>query len=119
MDGCPHPMLARFGGRARIVAKDNMLHAADYEIPPPPRGADLPTEDGEPLETNIHRLLMNLLIEVLTRHWADRRDYFVGGNMCFYYSALQAKKNDFRGPDFFVVKDVEHRQRDSWVAWEE
>jgi Uma2 family endonuclease len=62
---------------------------------------------------------MNLLIEVLSLYWADRRDYFVGGNMFFYFSALQAKKNDFRGPDFFVVLDVEHRQRDSWVAWEE
>ena len=64
-------------------------------------------------------MLMTLLIELLELHWADRKDFYVGGNMFFYYSVLQSKKNDFRGPDFFVVLDTEHRHRDSWVVWEE
>ena len=29
------------------------------------------------------------------------------------------KKRDFRGPDFFLVKDVDNRLRPSWVVWEE
>src|SRR5580658_7177605 len=88
-------------------------------IPPPPRGADLPTEDGIPMESPLHRLIMSLLIETLEMFWAGRDDFYVGGNMFFYYSALQSRKNDFRGPDFFVVLDTEHRQRESWVMWEE
>ena len=70
------------------------------------------------METNLHRLLMNLLIDILESLWQGR-DFFAGGNMFFYFSALQAKKNDYRGPDFFVVLDTEHRQRESWVVWEE
>jgi Uma2 family endonuclease len=100
-----------------------MLEAADSTWPAgvsrPPSGDELPKEDGIPLESNRHRLLMNLLIEILSYHLRDRRDYFVSGNMFLYYSALQQKKNDFRGPDVFVVLDTEHKQRDSWVAWEE
>ncbi len=88
-------------------------------IDPPPSGEDLPSEDGIPMETNLHRLLMMLLIEILEFLWAGRKDFFVGGNMFLYYSVLQARKNDFRGPDFFVVLDTEKRQRKSWVVWEE
>jgi Uma2 family endonuclease len=88
-------------------------------IPPPPSGADLPTEDGIPMETQLHRMLMLLLIESLELAWNDRSDYYIGGNMFFYFSALQARKNDFRGPDVFVVLDTEKRRRDSWVVWEE
>src|SRR5580658_7571290 len=86
---------------------------------PPPRGADLPTEDGIPMETPLHRLIMTLLIEVLELFWADKNNFYIGGNMFFYYSALQSRKNDFRGPDFFVVLDTERRPRESWVMWEE
>jgi Uma2 family endonuclease len=62
---------------------------------------------------------MTLLIETLESLWAGRDDFFAGGNMFFYFSALQDKKNDFRGPDVFVVLDTEHRMRASWVVWEE
>ena len=43
-----------------------------------------------------------------------RRQYNSGPN-----SALQAKKNDFRGPDVFVVMDTDRHERKSWVVWEE
>ncbi|WP_437604602.1 hypothetical protein WMF20_25545 [Sorangium sp. So ce834] len=33
----------------------------------------------------------------------DREDVYVSGNVAIYFSELQAKKNDFRGPDVFVV----------------
>ena len=89
------------------------------EYVPPPRGEDLPCDDGEPMETARHRDQMTLLISSLRQHWADRDDFYAGGNMFLYYSALQAKRNDFRGPDVFVVLGTDQRERRSWVVWEE
>lgn len=88
-------------------------------VPQPPSGDELPYDDGQPLETARHRQQMNLLIEPLERYWQDRDDFFVGGNMFFYFSATQSKRNDFRGPDVFVVLGTTRRERKSWVVWEE
>ena len=86
---------------------------------PPPRGDELPTEDGEPMESGRHYDQAALLIQTLRSHWSERQDFYVAGNMFLYFSALQAKQNDFRGPDVFVVLDTEKRDRRSWVVWEE
>ncbi|AUX39213.1 hypothetical protein SOCE26_005960 [Sorangium cellulosum] len=89
-------------------------------IPIPPPGEDeLPYDDGEPMESERHREQMYLLIEVLKLFWQDRDDVYVGGNMAIYFSELQAKKNDFRGPDVFVVLETRKRERKSWVVWQE
>lgn len=81
---------------------------------------DLITDDGEPMESNNHRVAMNLLIQALKYYWRDRQDFFVGGNMFVYYSINQVKNQDFKGPDFFVVLDVDGTiNRDAWIAWEE
>jgi Uma2 family endonuclease len=86
------------------------------DLPP----VDLPEEDGEPMETNWHRLQMNLLIEIVAYQWRDRRDFFVGGNMFIYYSLQQVRNKDYKGPDFFVVKGVDGSfSRPKWVVWEE
>ncbi|WP_017660194.1 Uma2 family endonuclease [Baaleninema simplex] len=86
--------------------------------PTPP--TDLIFDDGEPLESNRHRIAMNLLIRSLQQAWCDRDDYFTGGNMFVYYSRQQALNRDFRGPDFFVVLNVDGtRSRQGWVIWEE
>ena len=53
-----------------------------------------------------------------SRHWLWLTT-FVGANMFLYFSQTQAKKNDFRGPDVFVVMDTTRRERKSWVVWEE
>jgi Uma2 family endonuclease len=71
------------------------------------------------LETQRHRDQMNLLIDSLDDTWRDRTDFYVGGNMFFYFSETQAKHNDFRGPDVFVVLDCVKKERKSWVVWEE
>ncbi|MBN8616468.1 MAG: Uma2 family endonuclease [Deltaproteobacteria bacterium] len=83
----------------------------------PPRGSDLPSSDGEPMETARHRLQMNVLIDTLADAWAARDDFYVGGNMFVYFSELHAKT--FRGPDVFVVLDTIKHSRDKWYAWEE
>ena len=94
--------------------------ALDAYPPTPPPGEDeLPYDDGEPMESDRHRKQMNVLIESLDDAWRDRDDVYVGGNMFVYFSELQAKKNDFRGPDVFVVLDTVRRERKSWVVWGE
>jgi Uma2 family endonuclease len=95
------------------------MAASDSPFPRPPRGEDLPYDDGEPMESDRHREQMVLLIETLREEWRDRRDFYVGGNMALYFSETQARNQDFRAPDFFVVLDVERRERKSWVVWEE
>ncbi len=90
-----------------------------YPVKPPPRGEDLPYDDGVPMESEMHVLQMTLLTESLRLGWADRDDFYVGGNMFVYFSELQSKQNDFRGPDVFVVLDTVNKMRRSWVVWEE
>jgi Uma2 family endonuclease len=80
---------------------------------------ELPSEDGEPMETGFHDAQAALLKDSLIDAWQDRSDFFVAGNMFVYFSESQIRSNDFRGPDVFVVLDVERKGRKSWVAWEE
>ncbi len=45
--------------------------------------------------------------------------FFAVGNLTVYDSPRQIKSQDFRGQDFFVVRDTERKPRKSWVVWEE
>lgn len=85
----------------------------------PPTEDELPSSDGMPMETERHVLQMTLLLETLRLHWADRQDFYVGGNMFVYFSPDQSRRYDFRGPDVFVALDVPRRERKSWVVWQE
>jgi len=71
------------------------------------------------MDTEKHRRQAAILTESLDLAWADRDDVYVGANMFVYFSQLQIKKNDFRGPDVFIVLDTTRRVRKSWVVWEE
>lgn len=94
------------------------MEVDDWEIHQPP--SDLVFDDGEPLESNRHRIGMNALIRSMLTVMADRTDYFVGGNMFIYFNREQARNRDFRGPDFFVVLNVPSKEtRQGWVVWEE
>jgi Uma2 family endonuclease len=87
---------------------------------PPEPPTNLIFDDGEPLETNRHRIAMNALIRSVNQALAQRSDFFAGGNMFVYYSREQAMNRDFRGPDFFVALGVDgNRERQGWVVWEE
>lgn len=89
-----------------------------WDPPEPP--TNLIFDDGVPLESNRHRIAMNVLIDSALTALQDRPDSFVGGNMFIYYSREQAMNRDFRGPDFFVALDVDgKRDRKGWVVWEE
>jgi Uma2 family endonuclease len=90
----------------------------DWQPSPPP--TDLIFDDGEPLETNRHRIAMNVLIDSTLQALKQRSDFFAGGNMFVYYSRDQAMNRDSRGPNFFVALDVDgSRERQGWVVWEE
>jgi Uma2 family endonuclease len=96
----------------------NDMTLLDWQPAPPP--TDLIFDDGVPLETNRHRIAMNVLIDSAQQALSGRSDFFTGGNMFVYYSRNQAMNRDFRGPDFFVALDVEgDRERQGWVVWEE
>jgi Uma2 family endonuclease len=85
----------------------------------PPTKDELLYDDGEPMETGRHRMQMELLITAL-QPWLSRRgDAYVAGNMFVYFSPLQVRNYDFKGPDVFVALDVDPRERKSWVVWEE
>jgi Uma2 family endonuclease len=86
----------------------------------PPTQDQLPCEDGIPMETERHKLQMDLLIYSL-KPWLTQRaeEGYVHGNMFIYFSMAQVRNQDFRGPDVFVVLGVPARERKSWVVWEE
>ncbi|MBW4694860.1 MAG: Uma2 family endonuclease [Lyngbya sp. HA4199-MV5] len=85
----------------------------------PPTQAELPYDDGVPMESARHKTQMDLLIDALIPWLAQRDDGFVGGSMFVYYSLAQVRNQDFKGPDFFAVLGVPKEKRKSWVVWEE
>jgi Uma2 family endonuclease len=96
--------------------EDVSVQSASQDIIFPP--GDL-YSDEPPLESSLHLQQMMLLLQCLDWLWKDRTDYFSAGNLTIYYSPHQRKSEDFRGPDFFVVLDVDKHPRKSWVVWEE
>ncbi|RAM48606.1 MAG: Uma2 family endonuclease [Hapalosiphonaceae cyanobacterium JJU2] len=75
--------------------------------------------DEPEMESSLHYLQLLLLVTSLEWLWRDQNDFFIGANLTIYFSRQQLKNRDFRGPDFFLVKDTEKRSRNSWVVWEE
>jgi Uma2 family endonuclease len=93
---------------------------------------DLPDSDGEPMENEREQFQMLLLRDSLMQYWRGRQDFYVAGNMFVYYSAAQARqilaeeaeparpRGAFRGPDLFVVLNVDGSfRRQKWVVWDE
>jgi Uma2 family endonuclease len=111
-------------------ASPNLSEAADpledqdlqywetWKPEPPP--SNLVFDDGEPLESNRHRIAMNALITSLRYSWQPDQDFFVGGNMFIYFSDREVFNKDFRGPDFFVALNANSQSdRQGWVVWQE
>jgi Uma2 family endonuclease len=77
-------------------------------------------ESNEPeMESSVHYAQLALLVSCLEWLWRDRNDFFIGANLTIYFSRQQLKNRDFRGPDFFLVKQTQKHPRRSWVVWEE
>jgi Uma2 family endonuclease len=75
--------------------------------------------DEPPLESDLHRDQIDLLIRLLKAWWQDQPQGYVSGNLTIYYSPDQKKSEDFRGPDFFVVLGATAQERRSWAVWQE
>ena len=75
--------------------------------------------DEPPLESDLHRDQIELLLACLKWWWRERTDFYATGNLTIYFSEQQITTRDFRGPDFFVVLGVENRPRRSWMVWAE
>ncbi|MCF2970858.1 Uma2 family endonuclease [Synechococcus sp. Nb3U1] len=86
------------------------------EILLPPSNLD---SDEPPLESDLHRQQIDLLIRLLHYWWHDRQDFYISGNLTVYYNTQQLKTRDFRGPDVFVVLGTEKKDRRSWAIWDE
>ncbi len=84
-----------------------------------PTQDDLPYDDNDTMETLRHKHQMDLLLETIYPYLEKRQNGFAGGNMFVYFSLSQVKNQDYKGPDFFCVLDVEQKERKSWVVWEE
>lgn len=83
-----------------------------------PDATELLSDEPE-METSLHYLQLSLLVSCLAWLWRDRSDFFIGANLTIYFSRQQLRNRDFRGPDFFLVKNTDGRSRKSWVVWEE
>jgi Uma2 family endonuclease len=90
------------------------LVETSLEFPP----ADLWSNEP-PLESDLHRDQIDLLIRLIRWACRDRQDIYVAGNLTIYYSPNQKKSEDFRGPDLFVVLGTENHPRRSWTVWHE
>ncbi|WPL15819.1 hypothetical protein Thiowin_00736 [Thiorhodovibrio winogradskyi] len=75
--------------------------------------------DEPEMESSLHYQQLALLVSCLEWYWRERQDFFIGANLTVYYSQQQLKQRDFRGPDFFLVRDTDRTPRNSWVVWEE
>ena len=92
-----------------LVSPQSMMLPADDE---------LACEDNIPMETEQHKLQMELLIDSL-RLWLDKLpNGYVGGNMFVHYLTPSGHRA-FKGPDVIVVLDVPKGLRDNWVVWKE
>lgn len=96
---------------------ETTIAAPDIQLPP--TQAELPYDDGVPMESARHKAQMDLLIDALIPWLEQREDGYVGGNMFVYYSLAQVRNKDFKGPDFYAVLGVPKGERRSWVVWEE
>ena len=84
------------------MTTENNLAVVDWESHKPP--TDLIFDDGEPLESNRHRIAMNVLIRSLQQAWADRNDYFTGGNM--FTTAVPRLVTVISGVQIFLLSSM-------------
>ena len=84
-----------------------------------PRVVEYPGSDGQPMaETPVHRDVMIDAIRILTKHFAERSDVYVSGNMLMYYEEGNPGKSV--APDVFVVVGASRDEdRDTYLLWRE
>ena len=89
-------------------------------IRPAPAAAPLhyPSSDGRPMaENDAQRNAIMYGIGALARHFKDRRDVYVSGDLLIYYEEGNPRLSI--APDVFVVFGVDKRERPNYKLWEE
>ena len=77
-----------------------------------------PSSDGKPMaENDAQRDAIMYGIGSLTRHFEDRPDVYVSGDLLIYYEEGNPRVSI--APDVFVVFGVEDRRRLNYKLWEE
>ena len=77
-----------------------------------------PSSDGKPMaENDAQRNAIMYGIGALIRHFRDRRDVYVSGDLLIYYEEGNPRVSI--APDVFVVFGVEKRERFNYKLWEE
>ncbi len=87
---------------------------------PAPAAAPIhyPSSDGRPMaENDAQRSAIMYGIGALARHFRDRPDVYVSGDLLIYYEEGNPRVSI--APDVFVVFGVEKRQRLNYKLWEE
>jgi Uma2 family endonuclease len=83
-----------------------------------PTEYEYPTSDGKPMaETELHRILMVAVIDMLQYWYADDPKVCVSGNLLMYY--VRGDKRRHVSPDVFVAFGVPKKIRDYYLTWEE
>ncbi|MYD88697.1 MAG: Uma2 family endonuclease [Acidobacteria bacterium] len=77
-----------------------------------------PSSDGKPMaENDAQRSAIMYGIGALMRHFRERRDVYVSGDLLLYYEEGNPRVSI--APDVFVVFGVEKRERLNYKLWEE
>ena len=77
-----------------------------------------PSSDGKPMaENDAQRSAIMYGIGALMRHFRDRRNVYVSGDLLIYYEEGNPRVSI--APDVFVVFGVEKRERLNYKLWEE
>ena len=77
-----------------------------------------PSSDGKPMaENDAQRNAIMYGISALARHFKNRRDAYVSGDLLIYYEEGNPRVSI--APDVFVVFGVEKRERLNYKLWEE
>ena len=86
--------------------------------PAPAAPIEYPSSDGQPMaENDAQRSAIMYGIGALSRHFRDRRDVYVSGDLLIYYEEGNPRVSI--APDVFVVFGVEDRERPNYKLWEE
>jgi len=83
---------------------------------------DLPDSDDTPVDNELQIFVPQLLHDILSQYWPERKDWFFGINMGIYHTTGDDPKKPIV-PDGFlclgVAPPVEPQRRVSYVVWKE
>lgn len=83
-----------------------------------PATVEYPSSDGKPMaESDFQRTPLTYAVDRLRRHFRNRDDVYVSGNLLIYYEARNVKARV--APDVFVVVGAANTNRSSYRLWEE